>query len=174
MVRSTIVDTAELIQQAEGRLTELIDEQDALRHRLQAVQMEMAEIANRVLGLRDLLGQFAPTSESDAANSESTSEESWADLRLTDAVLRALEEAGTPVGPTELQSILQRHDRPRAEENSVSPTLDYLRRKGAVIRVRHGGWAIAPKGAAIMEQVAFDTHARLRGGILPGPGAEGA
>jgi hypothetical protein len=145
------MDTNRLIEQAEQRLTELIAEQDELSERLQASRTEALELVTEINKLNDLMNRFHP--DSGPSPSTEPTPDSWANLTLAGAVVSALRYVSTPVGPTNIQTILKQHGK-EADTPNISATLDYLKRKNLVANVGRAQWQVVPTAPDLSAEMA--------------------
>jgi hypothetical protein len=71
----------------------------------------------------------------------------WAEITRGDAILQLLGEAGRPLAPREMIDQLVAHGRDeRKHPNAVHNTLTKLKRRGDVVQVGNGRWALAGRG----------------------------
>ncbi|MGO9583233.1 MAG: hypothetical protein ACLP36_10530 [Acidimicrobiales bacterium] len=149
-VEVLVENLSDQLSRAKALLSQLLIERDAL------------ESVARRRGL-DIP---APTTQTETPNS------AWATMNRVDAVEQVLAKIpGSVWHLSEIEAQLELNGRSGDTVPLISATIAHLKRtRGSVESVGTGVWRYVPEGERVMRQIAKETHARLRGGvILPPP-----
>jgi hypothetical protein len=156
-----ITDAEQVVADAETKAAAAHHEAFLARERWEALRAERATLEQTARRYGELPAETLPTGPPAT---------DWQHLSRLDAVEESLRQGG-PLHIKEIESFLATQGREGDTYQLVSATLATLaRRRNSVKALGRGRWAIDPNGIAqrqLVNQIAADTHARLRGGINP-------
>jgi|GEM_PF-5310857 len=136
------MDIVDAIRQAEDQLTELREERDRLKNRLDTVNTEGNRLAELVVALREAAAMFGTDEQKATLEEAGPSEvpDDWSSTGRTVAALRAVVAAERPVGPSDIVEILRTKGRTDDTIHLVSAALAHLFRNHKVGKLGRGQW----------------------------------